>query len=289
MSPEERHGEGPDSHPSSPQPKEDNASAQGRRMGERILQDAPRLGPSDEFRFGCHPGVSCFGMCCGDVNIVLTPYDVLRLRKRLGLTSSEFLARHTVIPFSKEQRLPVPLLKMQDDEKKSCPFVAEGKCTVYEDRPWACRMYPVGFASPKAGSGETPFFFLLEEEGCRGFEEQSTQTIEQWIQDQGIAKYDEMGALFQPLAFDQRLADGRELDPKQMEMFWMATYDLDTFRRFVLESTFLDRFDVSDEEVEKVREDDEELMRFAFRWLAFALSGKATMKLKDDASPESKS
>ena len=53
-----------------------------------------------------------------------------------------------------------------------------------------------------------------------------------------------MGGLFQPLSFDPRLADGRELEPKQMEMYWMASYDLDTFRRFVLESSFLDRFEV---------------------------------------------
>ena len=95
-----------------------------------------------------------------------------------------------------------------------------------------------------------------------------------------------MGALFQPLAFAERLADGKELDPKQMQMYWMSTYDLDTFRRFVFESSFLDRFDVSEEEIEELREDDEALMKFAFRWLAFALSGKRTMKLKENAIPE---
>lgn len=257
-----------------------------RRLEKRILEEAPRLGPNDVFQFSCHPGVSCFGTCCGDVNIALTPYDVLRLKNRLGLTSKEFLDKYTIIPFTKEQQIPIPLLRMQDDEKKSCHFVKDGACTVYEDRPWACRMYPVGFASPQETKSGEPFFFLLEEEGCKGFAEARDQTIADWIKDQEIEKYDEMGGLFQPLSFDQRLADGRELDPKQLQMFWMATYDLDTFRRFVFESTFLDRFDVSEEEMEKIRNDDEALMRFAFEWLAFALSGKRTMKIKDDAMPE---
>ena len=265
---------------------DDSAPAERARLEKKILSEAPRLGLDDRFRFACHPGVSCFGRCCGDINIALTPYDVLRLRARLGITSSEFLAKYAIVPFTKEQAVPVPLLKMRDDEKKSCPFVAEGKCTVYEDRPWACRMYPVGFASPQEGTGNEPFYFLLEEEGCRGFEEAHEQTIREWVEDQGIEKYNEMGGLFQPLTFDERLAQGRKLDPKQMDMFWMSTYDLDSFRRFVFDSTFLDRIDVPPDEVEKIREDDEALMRFAFRWLAFALSGKPTMKVKDNTPPE---
>lgn len=267
---------------------ESAASQPRRRLEQRILEEAPRLGPDDTFQFKCHPGVRCFGSCCGDINIVLTPYDVLRLRARLGMTSSAFLAQHTVIPFNKEQKLPVPLLRMGDDEKKSCPFLSDGACTVYEDRPWACRMYPIGLASPPEGSAERPFYFLLQEEGCEGGREDHRQTIRDWIGEQGIAKYDEMGGLFQPLLFDERLADGRELDPKQMEMYWMATYDLDTFRRFLFESTFFQRFQVPEDEVEKLRQDDEALMRFAFRWLAFALSGKRTMTIsKEEAAARS--
>ena len=36
---------------------------------EKILKDYPRLGPDDRFKFACHPGVSCFNRCCGDVNL----------------------------------------------------------------------------------------------------------------------------------------------------------------------------------------------------------------------------
>lgn len=262
------------------------AQTDRQRLEKKILDEAPRLKPTDTFQFRCHPGVSCFGHCCADVNIALTPYDVLRLKNRLGLSSSEFLREHTLIPFTKDQQIPVPLLKMRDDEKKSCQFNDGGYCQVYEDRPWACRMYPVGFASPQEGSGNEPFYFLLEEDGCRGHEEERTQTIGEWTDDQGIRTYDEMGNLYQPLALDPRLGKGHELGPKQMEMFWMATYDLDTFRRFVFESSFLDRFEIPAKQVEALREDDEELMKFAFKWLQFALAGKQTVKIKDESRPE---
>mgnify|MGYP003572022551 CR=1 FL=1 len=75
----------------------------------QVLDHAPRLTREDSFKFACHPGVSCFGDCCGDINIVLTPYDVLRLKNRLGITSGEFLDQYTVLPFTEEQRIPAPI------------------------------------------------------------------------------------------------------------------------------------------------------------------------------------
>lgn len=250
-------------------------------LEKKILGEAPRLSLDDKFKFSCHPGVSCFGNCCGDVNIVLTPYDVLRLKNRLGMTSTEFLDQHTILPFTKDQRIPAPLLRMQENEKKSCFFLSEKGCGVYEDRPWACRMYPVGYAAPGKSSGtEEAFWFLLEEEGCHGFEEDRVQTIREWISDQGMEKYDEMGELYRALAVDDYLESEGDLDPKKMQMFFMGTYDLDTFRRFVFGSTFLDKFDVDADEVERIREDDEALMKFAFHWLQYSLFGKPTMTMK---------
>ena len=83
-------------------------------LEERILKDAPRLGPEDRFKFACHPGISCFNRCCADVNIFLSPYDVLRLRQRLGITSTDFLEKYTLLPVQKEMRTPVVVLKMSE-------------------------------------------------------------------------------------------------------------------------------------------------------------------------------
>ena len=50
-----------------------------------------RLTSGSPFKFSCSPGISCFTECCQDVSIVLTPYDVLRLKNCLGISSDEFL------------------------------------------------------------------------------------------------------------------------------------------------------------------------------------------------------
>ena len=144
-------------------------------LKENILEEHDRLGPNDTFKFGCHPGISCFNTCCTDVNIFLSPYDVLRMRQRLGISSTEFLDKYTLLPVQKDMTVPVVLLKMQENEKRTCHFVTDEGCGVYSDRPWPCRMYPLGMASskdtPDGWQGER-FYFLLKEGGCMGFEEQ---------------------------------------------------------------------------------------------------------------------
>ncbi|MBI4677181.1 MAG: YkgJ family cysteine cluster protein [Elusimicrobia bacterium] len=165
------------------------------RLKEEILKDYPRLSEDSEFSFSCHPGVACFNRCCADVNIFLTPYDVLRLKGALKMSSREFLKKHTIVPFDKNLKYPVFLLKMEENEGKTCPFVGEKGCGVYRDRPWSCRMYPVGLASPKEGGAEAQkeFYFLLKESCCQGFGEDRKLTVGEWLEAQGVLEYDEMG------------------------------------------------------------------------------------------------
>ena len=253
------------------------------QLQEKILADYPRLGPDDTFKFACHPGVSCFNRCCGDVNIFLSPYDVLRLKKRLGMTSGEFIAKYAMLPIQKDMKTPVVMLKMNEDETKSCPLLTDSGCGVYSDRPWPCRMYPLGLAAQK----DTPdgwrgdrFFFLMEEEVCRGFDEPREWTVREWIDDQQVDAYDEWGEAFKELTLHKYFEDGGTLSPEKMHMMFTACYDLDKFREFVFKSSLLERFEMDEDFVEEMRYDDEALLRFAFLWLQFSLFKESTMKPK---------
>jgi len=251
---------------------------------EEILKDYPRMSRQDTFRFACHSGLECYNKCCGDVTIVLTPYDILRMKRALGLTSEEFLAKYTFVPFNKEQQLPVVILKMNEDEKRTCPFLAEEGCTIYEDRPWACRMYPVGMASPGEGTPECEeeFYFLMKDIPCDGFNESTEWTIESWMEDQGVPPYNEMGEIFKQISLHPRLLGGMELTPPKVDMLYTACYDLDKFRRFVFETKLLHNFEVEPEVLEAIKEDDLELLKFGIRWLKFSVFGEQTMKLKQE-------
>jgi Fe-S-cluster containining protein len=252
---------------------------------ENILTNAPRFKETDRFKFSCHPGVSCYKQCCGDVNIFLTPYDILRMKNRLGISSDEFLERYTLQPFTENQQVPVVVLKMSDNENRQCSFLGPEGCTIYEDRPWSCRMYPLGLASPKengGGNGEEEFYFLMQEEHCCGFEEYTEWTVRQWLENQGILEYNRMGEYFKEITLHDFFRKGGRLDPEKMEMYYMACYNLDKFRRFIFESRFLSYFDIDADLAESIRTDDLQLMQFAFRWLRFSLFNEPAIKIRDE-------
>jgi hypothetical protein len=50
-------------------------------------------------------------------------------------------------------------------------------------------------------------------------------------------------------------------------MFFMVSYNIDKFRQFVFESTFLQRFAVDERTREKIKSDDVELLKFGVSWL----------------------
>lgn len=259
-----------------------------RPLEEKILKDSERLGPGDTFKFGCHPGVSCFNLCCHDVNIFLSPYDVLRLKKRLGMKSSDFLDKYAILPVQKDMKTPVVVLRMNDDEEKSCPFLKDEGCGVYSDRPWPCRMYPLGMATqkdtPDGWRGER-FYFLMKEVGCQGYEEAKEWTVDQWLENQGIDEYDRWGEAYKELTLHEFFeAEDATLSPERMHMLFTACFDLDKFREFVFESTMLQRFEIDEEFVEGMRGDDEELLRFAYHWLRFSVFGESTMKVKPEVT-----
>ena len=62
-------------------------------------------------------------------------------------------------------------------------------------------------------------------------------------------------------------------------MFYLASYNLDKFRRFVFESRFFQLFQVSPEKREGLRTHDVELMKFAFDWLKYSLFGEKTLQI----------
>lgn len=151
-------------------------------------------------------------------------------------------------------------------------------------------MYPLGVASPKEGNlaGDEKFYFLMEEPLCKGLEESDECTIAEWLKDQGITEYDRMGESFKELTLHDYFQHGGNLSPEKMDMFYMATYDLDRFRKFIFESTFLRRFAIEEETIEKIGQDDLELMSFGVKWLRFCLFGEKLMTISEDAARQAK-
>jgi Fe-S-cluster containining protein len=250
-----------------------------------------KLTRDSRFRFRCHPKVRCFTACCSNVNIALPPYDLLRLRKRLGLTAEEFIKTYGDIQVLDRTQFPVVTLRMRDDEKKSCPFVTPQGCTVYEDRPNICRYYPVGMATLRkqdAEGGKDEFYFMTKEDHCKGFEEEKEWTIAEWRADQGADLYDEMNRGWMEILIKKKSFGPREFPEIKQEMFFKMSMDLDYFRAFVFNSSFLDMYDIPAERLERIRNDDTELLKLSYEWLRQALFAEETIKFKEGVQEKRK-
>ncbi|MFH0785198.1 MAG: YkgJ family cysteine cluster protein [Pseudomonadota bacterium] len=252
-----------------------------------------KLTLDSSLKFRCHPGVKCFTACCGGIKIVLTPFDILQLTRRLDLPAHEFLHQFTQPTYLENTDMPGVVIKLREEDQK-CPFVRPDGCTVYTDRPTACRYYPVGMADFHEGgtrdatgnenpSAEDKFFFLVREDHCKGFEEDKEWTVREWRADQGVDVRDEMNKEWLRLVM-RRKSFGQQasLSEQAKRMFFMASTDISTFRKFVFESSFLDTYEIDEETIKKIKEDDVELMLFSFKYMAATLFGAQILKIKEE-------
>ncbi len=228
-------------------------------------------------KFECHPGVPCFTACCHNINIILTPYDILVLSKKLDMEGHEFITQYTEPVYLDKTDMPGVKLKLVGDEK-ACPFVTPDGCKVYNERPTACRYYPVGMAdfheAGEDGGKSEKFFFLVKEPHCKGFDEDKEWTIGEWRADQGVDKRDEMNKEWLRLIMRRKsFGPQASMSEAAKRMFFMASTDIGSFRRFIFESSFLDTYEIDQETIDKIKEDDVELLLFSYKYLGNVLFG----------------
>lgn len=223
-----------------------------------------RLKPDEEYNFDCHPGVPCFTECCRMLELALTPYDVLRLRKGTGLTSQELHDQYIIEERGEQDMFPKYYLTMIDDGRASCVFVDSEGCQIYEHRPGACRAYPLGRAAVRTRSGELmQHFVLLKEAHCKGFDEQCRRTPLSYSEHQGLNEYNRYNDALAALIQHENIRKGLFMpSDEQLHLYTLALYNLDLFRADIINGTIA----VTDYP-EEILHHDEALLLFAISWL----------------------
>ena len=225
--------------------------------------------PDEQFRFACSPGVACFNECCRDLNQFLYPYDILRLKKGLGMSSAEFLERYTTQHIGPESGLPIVALQTTDASGLTCPFVTEKGCRVYPDRPASCRTYPLVRAiSRNRETGKiSEHFMLLKEPHCFGFDAPGSQSVQQWINSQEVGIYNHFNdQLLEIIRLKNQLRPG-PLDLKSRDLFYLALYDPDRFKTRVFKSNLLDNLDVDPQKLAAAETDDTALLEVGMEYV----------------------
>ena len=143
--------------------------------------------------------------CCHNKAIRVGAYEILRLARRLGITTTEFIERHTEAGGT--------VLRMQDENIRACIFLNQQGCSVHPDRPLACRLYPL--ARWVDADGSESFGHLTphpKTEGIYG----TSATVADYLDQQGVAAFFEMGdrygAVYQRMVDVLESLDADELD-----------------------------------------------------------------------------
>lgn len=235
------------------------------------------LNQTDTFNFRCHSKLACFNQCCRNLNLFLYPYDVLRLRRGLHLDSDRFLENHVDLVLREGNHFPDVLLRMTDNEFRTCPFLGDVGCRVYPDRPDTCRTFPVehGLLFNNRPDVAERVSFFRPPDFCQGRNEDQAWTLCEWADDQEAVIHNQMTARWAAIKalFHKNPWGSGGLDGPKGKMAFMAAYNIDRFRDFVFQSTFLKRYRLKPKLVKKLRDSDRQLLLFGFEWIRHVVWG----------------
>ena len=238
-------------------------------------------------QFRCSKGISCWNACCSNIDISLTPYDILRLKQHLKITSNDFLLHYT-LPYEMEQNGIAGVKLRPVENGTACRFMTPEGCSIYNNRPTACRYYPVALLSMRKQDEytDTQSYALVKEEHCLGHNEPRNITIDAYRKEQGLEEYDELARGWRQLILKKKSSGPSIGKPskRSLQLYFMVCYDLDTFREFVTSDGFTELYDLTAEETGKITTDETALMLFGFRFLRQVLFGENSIELKKEAA-----
>lgn len=115
---------------------------------------------------------------------------------------------------------------------------------------------------------------LLKEAHCFGFDSGQKWAVHEWIEKQGISAYNEINDLLMDIiSMKNRLIPG-QLEIKSKHIFHMVCYDLDTFRKNIVEKELLAGFYTDKDIKNALEKDDTHLLKIGMKWLKHELFNK---------------
>lgn len=184
------------------------------------------LGPNDTFEFTC----SRCTRCCKNRSdyhrfdkMILVPYDIIRISRRLKMTTTDFLSRYTEFearPLTQSMEIA---LKFEGDEyDNKCPFLEGDQCRIYDDRPMGCRLYPLG----RAFEGDKYVIVLPESHDDCALGTGQEWIVHDWLESMDLFHYFKYGRpwdLFSKIDRDKF----NKLNPADRDFFFRSLYDMD--------------------------------------------------------------
>jgi len=150
--------------------------------------------------------------CCHNKLIQVNPYEIARLARNRGISTTEFIDQYL--------SADGPHLRFLDNT--ACVFLTERGCGVHPDRPLVCRLYPLG--RHLSAQGDEHFTHMTphpESEGIYG----KSGTIAEFVAGQDITEF--VAAADQYLELFYRMYDAmwqqQEMQEQDMDSLAQAS------------------------------------------------------------------
>ncbi len=232
------------------------------------------LSLSSRVKFHCHEDLSCFNQCCRRTpTIILSPYDILRLKQCLGLKSGEFLRRYTLREIEEWSNLPLVFIDPYGAKDGGCPFIGPHGCQVYDHRPAACRLFPITMGSRLTENGVVDYYFCRQLDYCQGFATDIEWTLESWMANQGFKEYAEGRKDWLEIMLRKGVQGPAGVDAPLQDLFATIAYDQDTLRTLLDQPGFRKACGLKGKALDYLTLDDLALLKLSYKCLRALVLG----------------
>jgi len=153
--------------------------------------------------------------------------DVFRIAQALEVKPTEVLEKYTRGYLGDNSHIPVFVLKERTGDG-SCSLLRKGKCTVHQNKPVVCALYPLGRVSMSDGSGKIEYF--NQEHACtKGLSgEVQEWTLKAWLEEFKINDLDNQSKAWNKIASGIASTtcqmDKKDISPLMTEIMLTALY-----------------------------------------------------------------
>lgn len=173
--------------------------------------------------------------------------------------------------------LPLAWLRMAGGPDGDCPFLRPSGCSVYADRPGACRAYPLGRGTSMGANGMRQRLYLVRERHCHGFGQGPAQKPRTWLDSQGHGPYaaasDRLARLMAMIS-----AGGAPVSPAQARMARVCLYAHDRLREIISGLNIFRRIRPGNHDRRLILDDstagDAAALDFGLDWLEMSIFGR---------------
>lgn len=143
--------------------------------------DAQVLTETDLLQLACG-ATGCSSTCCkATAPIVLNPYEIARICKATGMFYEDLL---DVLDTDRAKGFPLVMLPRYP----VCHFWTATGCRIYEARPLACRLFPLG----RVFENDRSHIVLPDVNRCSGLVPAPAKTVAAYLQEQDTSLFIEM-------------------------------------------------------------------------------------------------